>query len=470
MSQMPSQSTNPQVSRFCWQNLQVDPAPVFPDPELLRDEIVQEVIYERVFSDAVPLRPPRRYQVRILKGLIARIESSIQDWDQHGISDNLTFALSQLLSQPLPSETDAAQQRDYVVYHLSLLQTQPTTLVPPHINLLESRSLISAGGTTGLRTWEAALHLGQYLCVNPSLVNNKRVLELGTGTGYLAVLCGKYLGSDHVIASDGSDEVVNHLSDGFFLNGLQETPKVSAMQLKWGHALVGTEWNGGGLDTVLGADITYDVSVIPALVATLEELARLFPGLSVLIAATERNRTTFESFLDVSPCKNHHQRGKSHWKPPGIEIVEVIANIDSHQTAKMADSDSPVTLRTRKFIRNPLLGRKQMVVDILHPNRANISKEELRDKLSGMYKAQKDQVSVFGLRTQFGGGKTTGFALVYDSPEAMKKFEPHYRLVRVGLATKIEKASRQQRKQRKNRQKTLRGTAKVKGPKTKKAK
>lgn len=62
-----------------------------------------------------------------------------------------------------------------------------------------------------------------------------------------------------------------------------------------------------------------------------------------------------------------------------------------------------------------------------------------------MYKAGKEQVSVFGLRTQFGGGKTTGFALVYDSPEAMKKFEPHYRLVRVGLASKIEKPSRQQR-------------------------
>jgi hypothetical protein len=62
-----------------------------------------------------------------------------------------------------------------------------------------------------------------------------------------------------------------------------------------------------------------------------------------------------------------------------------------------------------------------------------------------MYKAGKEQVNVFGLRTQFGGGKTTGFALVYDSPEAMKKFEPHYRLVRVGLAKKIEKASRQQR-------------------------
>merc|ERR1711964_420998 len=83
--------------------------------------------------------------------------------------------------------------------------------------------------------------------------------------------------------------------------------------------------------------------------------------------------------------------------------------------------------RTRKFIRDPLLGRKQMVVDILHPNRANISKDELRGKLAEMYKANKDQVNVFGLQTQFGGGKTTGFALVYDSPEALKKFEPHYR-------------------------------------------
>lgn len=62
-----------------------------------------------------------------------------------------------------------------------------------------------------------------------------------------------------------------------------------------------------------------------------------------------------------------------------------------------------------------------------------------------MYKAQKDQVQCFGLRTQYGGGKTTGFALIYDSPEAMKKFEPLYRLCRVGMATRPERASRQQR-------------------------
>jgi small subunit ribosomal protein S24e len=77
-------------------------------------------------------------------------------------------------------------------------------------------------------------------------------------------------------------------------------------------------------------------------------------------------------------------------------------------------------------------------------------------------------VSVFGFRTAYGGGKSTGFGLVYDSNEAMKKFEPRYRLIRVGMATKIEKASRQQRKQRKNRSKEFRGTAKTKGAKKKK--
>lgn len=48
---------------------------------------------------------------------------------------------------------------------------------------------------------------------------------------------------------------------------------------------------------------------------------------------------------------------------PSASIVNFVNRpILSITVAKMADSDTPVTLRTRKFIRNPLLGRKQMVV------------------------------------------------------------------------------------------------------------
>ena len=50
-----------------------------------------------------------------------------------------------------------------------------------------------------------------------------------------------------------------------------------------------------------------------------------------------------------------------------------------------------------------------------------------------MYKTTGDVVFCFGFRTQFGGGKSTGFALVYDTLDYAKKIEPKYRLVRVSV-------------------------------------
>ncbi|KAG0757303.1 hypothetical protein G6F26_006945 [Rhizopus arrhizus] len=126
----------------------------------------------------------------------------------------------------------------------------------------------------------------------------------------------------------------------------------------------------------------------------------------------------------------------------------------------MADAAS-VTIRTRKFLTNRLLQRKQMVVDVIHPGLANVSKDELRVKIAKMYKAEKEVVSVFGFKTHFGGGKTTGFALIYDNLEALKKFEPRYRLVRYGLA-EPPKGGRKQRKEKKNREKKFRGVKKTK--------
>ena len=123
--------------------------------------------------------------------------------------------------------------------------------------------------------------------------------------------------------------------------------------------------------------------------------------------------------------------------------------------------DSTATIRTRKFMTNRLLARKQMVVDVLHPGAATVKKTEIADKLAKMYKASSDCIMCFGFKTAFGGGKTTGFALIYDSMDALKKYEPKFRLVRLGLAEK-KGASRKQRKERKNRMKKVRGTAKSK--------
>ena len=91
-----------------------------------------------------------------------------------------------------------------------------------------------------------------------------------------------------------------------------------------------------------------------------------------------------------------------------------------------------VTLRTRKVLTNRLLNRKQMIIDVLHPNRANVPKKELTELIAKEFKATDEKaVFVFGMRTAFGGQKSTGFALIYDSLEDALDSEPKYRLIRV---------------------------------------
>nr|DAD19547.1 TPA_asm: hypothetical protein HUJ06_021010 [Nelumbo nucifera] len=59
-------------------------------------------------------------------------------------------------------------------------------------------------------------------------------------------------------------------------------------------------------------------------------------------------------------------------------------------------------------------------------------KAELKEKLARMYEVKDpNAIFVFKFRTHFGGGKSTGFGLIYDSVESAKKYEPKYRLIRV---------------------------------------
>jgi len=123
-------------------------------------------------------------------------------------------------------------------------------------------------------------------------------------------------------------------------------------------------------------------------------------------------------------------------------------------------ADKAATIRTRKFMINRLLQRRQFVIDVLHPGRPNVPKVEVAEKLAKMYDVRdQKQVAAFGFRTQFGGGKSTGFGLIYESLDAVKKFEPKHRLAKAGLYEKVQK-SRKQIKERKNRSLKVRGVKK----------
>merc|ERR1711918_202187 len=131
-------------------------------------------------------------------------------------------------------------------------------------------------------------------------------------------------------------------------------------------------------------------------------------------------------------------QAKHHHPPPQV----------SHEPAPSAPSDDP--------------GRASPWSAT--PNKGELSKmlAEYLSKAKGA-KADENATIIFGLRTCFGGGKSTCFALVYDNVDAAKKMEPKYRQIRSGFQEANSlKVGRKQRKEKKNREKKFRGTRKEK--------
>lgn len=53
---------------------------------------------------------------------------------------------------------------------------------------------------------------------------------------------------------------------------------------------------------------------------------------------------------------------------------------------------------------------------------------DLNEKLGRMYDVKDpNSTIVFKFRTRFGGEKSSGFGLIYDSVESAKKYEPKHR-------------------------------------------
>lgn len=163
-------------------------------------------------------------------------------------------SLSMLLGSNLPSESASAQTKSYVTYNFGNDRA---------VTLLESRSVISSSGTTGLRTWEAALHLGTYLAsaTGRKWTQGKRVLELGAGTGLLSILCSKHLQAAKATATDGDEGVVDSIKTNLFLNGLDARSNTESIVLRWGwswalkDSLYYEEGPNDQYDVVLGADV-----------------------------------------------------------------------------------------------------------------------------------------------------------------------------------------------------------------------
>lgn len=182
--------------------------------------------------------------------------------------------------------------------------------------LLESRALVEQG-TTGLRTWGASFALAQYLLENPKEVWENTVLELGSGTGFLGIVTSviqtEYNTHTQLWLSDVNSEVIQRCWSNLRLpcNTSSSHPSLDVLSLDWSWAMPDSPEHSQACalaqnlhpDVIIGADVVFDPSLVPPLVATIKLLlsvdAERPSDRHALIALTIRNQTTFDLFMET---------------------------------------------------------------------------------------------------------------------------------------------------------------------------
>lgn len=167
----------------------------------------------------------------------------------------------------------------------------------------ETPKIISGNGTTGLRTWEAALYLANFLNSNNVDLANKRICELGTGTGLVGLALAKYYHQEvspikKIIFTDGDASLIDTLATTLQINGLAVDDTILTQQLLWGTTNPDQDdfmLRPPAADCLIAADVTYDSSILPLLCSTINDFFTNGTKLA-LIAATVRNTDTISDW------------------------------------------------------------------------------------------------------------------------------------------------------------------------------
>ncbi|KAL1405442.1 hypothetical protein Q8F55_009074 [Vanrija albida] len=298
---------------------------------------------------ASPLETLRRQYFALVPPYLLRVPAAAE----LSSSEGQAFLVCALLESPLPAP-DAGYRRtfwrrvlpvleagvaaqaddeaavDEAIYEavaglMAAPSADPASLPPSHktfiyghgdaehaITLLEEQVVVQAG-TTGLRTWTAALFLAHYIVLGQ--LDIRAAVELGAGTGFLAAVLAQR-GSD-VIATDLGDTddegegqrrtPLARLAGNLALNGLS----ARAAALDWADAALPPDsrppvWAdalapvNGERRTVVAADVIYDPDLVPLLAGAIDVLTAPggdSPPPTAIIAATVRNEDTFALFL-----------------------------------------------------------------------------------------------------------------------------------------------------------------------------
>lgn len=322
---MRKQSMDELVDRFRCGYYQLTPVRFFslgPWRSLSPDDCIkwqETLLHDILLAPALPV--PVSYRLSVVKYLLKQLGPDVAIEGLYEVYASFSSSSSSL-ALPSPSPSASLDSSSWVhsaapLIHArqdlpseNIIGRQCTLFAPPapseavdvryfytphaHITLHETPGLIAASATTGHKTWEAALALGTYLLQHPHVVRGKTVLELGAGTGFLAILAAR-MGAVRVTATDGNEGIVQQLQRNVHENQVFNLVDTKVLRFGELHPRDDDGGNGPGdaaYDVVLGADVTYDETVVDALAATIAHLVQLNAKVVVIIAATVRREQT----------------------------------------------------------------------------------------------------------------------------------------------------------------------------------
>lgn len=273
-----------------------------------------------------------KYQQQFLAQLIRLFEELYQNQTVDAFHYEIYELYTELLQSKSTIDVSTFAVEDFSANHslavrmTEVFNTDPTVGFVTHntgplVSILETNQIVSEG-TTGFRTWPAALHLADYLINghNDALDSTtgtfvkaakywKEVIELGAGSGLLGISLLKsnffqdqkqhfYEFTDH------SNSVLERIELNLFANGVlkqSETTQTKVSKLDWCDSTL--ETSKSKYDLILATDVVFDPALVDDLVKTLKRLMQLNKQednvhcrTDCLICCAERNTSLLDYF------------------------------------------------------------------------------------------------------------------------------------------------------------------------------
>ncbi|KAH7306424.1 hypothetical protein KP509_22G010900 [Ceratopteris richardii] len=299
--------------------------------------VAQKFLNDFCFNSTMVRRypPSSQYMKSVLKVLILAAESEGQEIMEDLYNQHIAF-----LSSTENDEQHAmggfynCTQRCYKSYLYSL----PDDSIKKLVSCLGSKyaskfkdliltiqvSSNMLEGSTGCYLWPAGIFLSEFILANPNIFSKRSCLEIGAGTG-LSIISLALLNVSKVIATDGDCSTLSNLKHNFEINRhlLEDETTVEIQELIWESASAKTitDW---GADIIVGADLIYDSSSIPYLVALMVMLLAKRKQGSYLVKGG--GVIMQQEMQDESTHDNSHQTSVTC---PIAYVATVIRNIET---------------------------------------------------------------------------------------------------------------------------------------------